>query len=151
MTKRRVPNLIVEYAEDQGNLFLLSVISYRKEEYLTVIDNVTDDEVTAYVLDFAQQEGIDLQLLLSVITRWFYSASHRYPLSFEFSRLGISSMTNRIHRTFETVHVSRLIGKDFRFNFDGPTKTKRRKANRIPAGVEIRLRKAADQAARTAT
>lgn len=139
--KKRIPSLIVERAEDQGNFFYLAVLEYRRENYLVVVDNIDDEEVGAYVLDFAQQEGISLKQLMSVITLWFYRGSFRYPLSFEFSRLGLAPATNRIYKTFELNHVTRLIGKDFSFALNAQPKVRRRRANRIPAGVEIRLKR----------
>ena len=141
MSKKRIPNLVVERAEDQGNYFFLSVLAFRRENYLVIVDNITDEEIGAYVLDFAQQEGIDLKQLISVVTTWFYRASYRYPLSFEFSRLGIAHHTNRIYKNFELAHVTRLIGNDFRFNLQSPPKIRRRRVSMIPAGVEIKLKR----------
>jgi hypothetical protein len=143
MPKKRIPALVVERAEDQGNFFYLSVIEFRRENYLVVIDNITDDEVGAYVLDYAQQEGIDTKQLLSLITVWFYRGSQTYPLSFEFSRLGIAERTNRIYKTFELAHVTRLIGRDFTFDLLTPPKVRRRRVSKIPAGVEVRLKRSA--------
>jgi hypothetical protein len=141
MAKKKVPNLVVERAEDQGNYFYLSVLEFRKENYLVIVDNITEDGIGAYVLDFAQQEGIDLKQFISVVTSWFYRGSFKYPLSFEFSRLGMAMHTNRIHKNFELAHVTRLIGNDFRYDLTAPPKIKRRRVSMIPAGVEIKLRK----------
>lgn len=143
MAKRKIPSLIVERAEDQGNYFYLSVLEYRRQNYLVIVDNITEEEVGAYVLDYAQQEGLDMQQLMSVITHWFYGASERYPLSFEFSRLGIASRTTKIYKTFELAHVTRLIGKDFTYDLNSAPKVKRRRVNKIPAGIEIKLRRSA--------
>jgi hypothetical protein len=139
--KKKIPNLVVERVEDSGNYFFLSVLSFRKDNYLTIIDNITDESVSAYVLDFAQQEGLDLKQLISIITTWFYRASYKYPLSFEFSRLGIAQYTNRIYKNFELAHVTRLIGNDFKYDLLTPPKVRRRRVSMIPAGVEIKLRK----------
>lgn len=141
MPKRKIPGLVVERAEDQGNYYFLSVLEYRRENYLVVVDNISDEEVNAFVLDYAQQEGIDLKQLMSIITLWFYRGSGRYPLSFEFSRLGIAQRTNRIMKTFELVHVTRLIGKDFVYDLQDPPKVRRRRVSKIPAGVEVRLKR----------
>ena len=141
MSKKRIPDLFIERAEDRGNFFYLSVLEYRKENYLVVVDNITNDELGAYVLDYAQQEGIQVKDLLSVITFWFYLGGYQYPLSFEFSRLGISDRTNRIYKTFELAHVTRLIGKDFRFDLLETPKVRRRRVSKIPAGFEIKLKK----------
>lgn len=141
MAKKRVPNLIVEFASDSGTYFFLSVLEYRKENFLVVVDNVSSDEVGAYVLDFAQQEQLDVKQLMSIITKWFYGGSHRFPLSFEFSRLGMSEYANRIYKTFELAHVTRLIGYDFKYDFEAPPKVRRRRVSLIPAGTEIHLRR----------
>jgi hypothetical protein len=141
MSKKKIPSLIVEYASDHGNSFYLTVVEYRRENYLVVVDNITEDEVGAYVLDFAQQEGIDLRQLMTTITTWFYRGSHTYPLSFEFSRLGVASVTKRIYKSFELAHVTRLIGRDFRYDLLSQPKVRRRRANKIPAGVEIKLKR----------
>lgn len=140
MSKRKIPELFIERAEDSGNFFYLSVIEYRRENFLVVVDNITSDSIYAYVLDFAQQEGMNMKELISIITYWFYKGSRTYPLSFEFSRLGISGITNRIYKAFELQHVTRLIGKDFSYDLLKPPKIRRRRANMIPAGVEIRLK-----------
>jgi hypothetical protein len=139
--KKKIPDLYIERASDSGNLFYLSVLEYRRENYLVVVDDITDEEVTAFVLDFAHQEGVNLKELMTLITAWFYASSNKYPLSLEFSRLGIAGITKRIFKTFELAHVTRLIGKDFRYNLMEAPKVRRRRVNKIPAGVEIRLKR----------
>lgn len=141
MAKKRIPDLHVEFACDRGNYFFLGVLQHRKETYLVIVDNITDEEVSAYVLDFAQREGIDLQQFISVATQWFYRGSHRYPLSFEFSRLGLSGHMNRIYKNFELTHVTRLIGNGFKYDFFSAPKVKRRRVSKIPAGIEVKLKK----------
>ena len=116
-------------------------MEFRRENYLVIIDNITDEVIGAYVLDVAQQEGLDLKQLISVITTWFYRASYKYPLSFEFSRLGMACHTNRIYKNFELAHVTRLIGNDFKFDLMAPPKIKRRRVSMIPAGVEVKLKR----------
>ncbi len=139
--KNHIPDLHVEFASDKGTYHYLSVIEFRREKYLVVVDNITQEGVGAYVLDFAQQEGLDLQQLISVVTTWFYRASYRYPLSFEFSRLGMAQYTNRIYKSFELGHVTRLIGNDFKYDLAAAPKVRRRRVNMIPAGIEISLRR----------
>lgn len=141
MAKKKIPTLVVEHAEDTGNHFYLSVVEYRKENYLVIVDNINEEELGAYVLDLAAQEGVNLKELLSVVTRWFYGSSHRCPLSFEFSRLGLTPVTNKIYKTFELAHVTRLIGNDFTYEIFAAPKIKRRRVTMIPAGVEVKLKK----------
>jgi len=144
VAKRKIPNLIVEYASDSGNLHYLSVIEYRRQNYLAVIDNITTQEIGAYVLDHVQQEKLDLRELMAIITFWFYKGSDKYPLSFEFSRLGLTPATTRIYKTFELAHVTRLIGADFKFDVESAPKIRRRRVSLIPAGTEVRLKRRAE-------
>jgi len=141
LSKKKIPDLFIERAEDRGNFFYVSVLEYKRENYLVVVDNIGTDELGAYVLDYAQQEGIRLKDLLTAVTFWFYRGSYNYPVSFEFSRLGISKYTNRIYKTFELAHVTRLIGKDFKYDLLSPPKVRRRRVSKIPAGFEIKLKK----------
>lgn len=141
MSKKRVPSLVTEFASDSATLYYLSVIEFRRENYLVIIDNITEERIGAYVLDFAQQEELNLKQLISVITTWFYRASYKYPLSFEFSRLGMAHYTNRIHKNFELAHVTRLIGNDFKYDLAAIPKIRRRRVSMIPAGVEIKLKR----------
>ena len=143
MAKRKIPSLIIERAEDTGNFYFLSVLEFRRENYLVVIDNITDDDIGAYVLDYAQQEGMNLKDFMTIVTQWFYRSGGGvdYPLSFEFSRVGIASRTNLIHKTFELAHVTRVIGKDFKFDLGVAPKVKRRQVNKIPAGFEIKIKR----------
>lgn len=141
MAKKRIPSLIVEPVSDSGNLYFLSVIEYKRENYLTVVNNIDEEEIGAYVLDFAQQERLNMQQLMSAITLWFYKGSFTHPLSFEFSRLGLTPLTNRIYKSFELTHVTRLVGNDFRYNLSAQPKIRRRRASMIPAGVEVHLKR----------
>lgn len=145
MAKKRIPELFVEFASDNGNLFFMSLVEYRKENYLVIIDNISSEEVGAYVLDSAQQERIDVRQLISIATIWFYKNSAKHPLSFEFSRLGLSPIVNKIYKTFEMPHVTRLIGNDFRYNLDAPPKIRRRRVSLIPAGTEVRLKRTSSE------
>lgn len=137
MSKRKIPSLIVENISDTGNLNMLSLLEHRREQYLVIVDNLTEDVVGAYVLDYARQEGIDLKTLIDVADEWV-NAGAKHPLSFEFSRLGLTEVSNRIFKTFDTAHVTRLVGRAFQFDVSSPPKVKKRRANQIASVVEIR-------------
>jgi len=141
MTKKRIPALHIETIKDRANLGYLSLIEYKRENYLAIIDNITSDEVSAFVLDYAQQENINIKDLLSLTTSWFYKGSHQYPFSFEVARLGLSAILTPIHRTFEISYVAKIVGNPFKYNIDGKSKVKRRRVIPISEGVEIVLKK----------
>lgn len=113
------------------------MLEHRNDKYLIIIDNINSDSITAYVLDYAQQEGIDLVTFMKIAEEWV-TKNNDYPLSFEFSKLGLTSVTRRIYKTFDLAYVTRLVGKVFKYDLETPTKIRRRRASRVPAGVEIK-------------
>lgn len=138
MSKKKVPTLIVEHVSDRGNLHLLSMLEHRRDRYLVIIDNIDSENITAYVLDHAQQEGVDLRTFISIAEDWLQKSNAEYPLSFEFSRLGLTEATRRIHKTFDLAYVTRLIGQPFTFDLKTPIRIRRRRATRVPTVVEVR-------------
>ena len=138
MSKRKIPTLIIENVSDEGNLHMLSMLEHRRDRYLVIVDNVSSDQITAYVLDYAQQEDVDLLIFIGIAEEWLKKSSGEYPLSFELSRLGLTAIARRIYKTFDLAYVTRLVGRGFSFDLTTPTRVRRRRASRVPAGVEIR-------------
>lgn len=138
--KRRIPTLIIEQVADEGTLHLLSLLEHRRDRYLVIVDNIDEERVTAYVLDYAQQEGVDLEAFVHLARAWLQRSNGQYPLSFELSRLGLTTSMRRIYKTFDVAHVTRLIGRPFAYDLTTPVRVRRRRAARVPAGVEVRPR-----------
>ena len=136
----KAPPLVFEKLEDSSNLTYLTLIEYKKIRYLTVIENVVDEEIQAYVLDSLAAENVDQEWFLSVATRWFYSASERYPLSFEFAKMGQGEVVRKVLKTFNINSTSRVIGKLFTYPINTKPKVKRRKVTTIPDAVEIKFK-----------
>lgn len=118
----------------------LTLIEYKKVKYLTIVENVIDEEIHAYVLDQLEAEGVDQQWFMSVATQWFYRASDRYPLSFEFTKYGQGEVVKRALKTFNMNSASRVIGKLFVFNMNGKPKVRRRKVQPLPERLEVKLK-----------
>lgn len=133
--------IIFEELQDEQNLLFLTLIEYKKIKYLTIVENIIDTEIQAYILDNLVAEGIDQEWFLSVATKWFYSASDRYPLSFEFSKLGCGDVVRKSLKTFNINSTSRIIGKLFTYPINDKPKIKRRKVVPIPATIEIKFKK----------
>ena len=136
----KAPPLLFENLEDHSNLIFLTLIEFKKVKYLTIIENVVDEEIQAYMLDQLHAEGIDQEWFLSVATRWFYSSSHRYPLSFEFAKLGKGDVVRKIMKTYNINSVSRVIGKLFTFAINAKPKIKRRKVQQISEMIPIKFK-----------
>lgn len=142
MAKKNSPPLIIEVVQNQSNMLYLSLIEYKKQTYLAIIDNIKGSEMTAFVLDQAEAEKVDVEWLLSVATRWYYQSSERYPLSFEFNKLNHSRTISPLLKTFKMDYVSRLVGRVFYYDMDRKPRIRRKKVQLIPSGVEIKLRRA---------
>lgn len=136
----KAPPLMFESLEGKENYLFLTLIEYKKVKYLTIIENVVDEEIQAYVLDNLAAEGVDQEWFLSVATRWFYSASDRYPLSFEFAKIGQGDVVKKILKTFNMNSTSRVVGKMFSFPINSKPKVKRRKVVAVPETIEIKFR-----------
>ena len=140
----KAPPLIFEVLEDVQNLQFLTLVEYKRVRYLTIIENVIDDEIHAYVLDQLSAEGINQEWFMSVATIWFYGASDKYPLSFEFAKINQSDVVRRVLKTFNLNSTSRVIGKLFTYPINVKPKVKRRKVNFIPETNDVIFKKKED-------
>lgn len=138
MTKKKLPKLIIENVKDDSNLNILSMIEHKQESYLVIVDIITPDSVGAYVLDYALQEGLNLQVFMDYAQRWLKTSQGSYPLSFELSRLGVTPITKNIYKTFEIPFITRLVGTVHENKFDAAPKIKRRRVINISPKIEIR-------------
>jgi len=143
MSKKKIPSLIIEHVSDRGNLHLLSMLEHRRDKYLVIVDNISADSITAYVLDYAQQEGVDLSAFILVAEKWLETSNNEYPLSFELSRLGLTDTVRKIYKTFDLAYVTRLVGRSFEYDLTTPIRVRRRRASRVPAGVEVKPKSSA--------
>jgi hypothetical protein len=134
------PPLVVEHLQDTMNCQFLTLVEYKKIKYLCIVENVIDDEIHAYVLDQLEAEGIDQTWFMSIATRWFYQASDRYPLSFEFTKHGQGDVVKRALKTFNMNSASRVIGKLFVFKMNSKPKVRRRKVQPLPVMLEVKLK-----------
>ena len=141
MAKKKIPPLVIENVKDRANLYYMSLIEYKRESYLAIIDYITNDEISAFILDFAHQEKVNMQNFLSIVNHWFYKSAHKHPLSFEIAKLGLTAQLSPLYKSFDINYISRVIGHPFTFNMEPKTKVKRRKAIPVPSTVEIRLKK----------
>ena len=136
----KTPPIVFENLQDTQNMLYLTLIEFKKVKYLTIIENVVDSDIQAYVLDNLSAEGIDQEWFMSIVTKWFYSASDKYPLSFEFAKIGKGDIVKKILKTFSVNSTSRIIGKLFTYPVNSKPKIKRRKVIASPDIAEIKLK-----------
>lgn len=135
------PPLVFEELQTELNYIFLTLIEYKKVKYLTIVENMVGDEIQAYALDTLEAEGVDLAWFMSIATRWFYSASEKYPLSFEFAKLGMGDIVKKGIRTFNINATSRVIGKLFTYNMTSKPKVKRRRVQYAPETSSVVFKK----------
>lgn len=141
MAKKRIPELKIEVVNGQANYLFLSLVEYKRETYLCIIDNIKPSEIGAYVLDYSDQSGVDVNKFLEAATRWFYAQSDDHPLSLELARHGLTQWAAGMYRTFDTTYVSRIVGQGFGYDAMEKSKVRRRRVVALPAGIEVKLKK----------
>lgn len=139
-SKRGNPHpLIVEPhpADYQGYPFI-TLIQYRKEHTLTIIDNADDKSIRAYALDMCGPTMVNEEVLITVAHEWFSSGEYeRCPVSIAFSREGISSEAMKIYNVYNIEFVTRVIGPLPKFEMKKVRSVKRRRRKPIPPGVQL--------------
>lgn len=134
-----IPLIVEPHPEDYEGYPFITLIQYRKEHTLALIDNATDKVVKAYVLDMCGPANVDEELLIGVAKHWYdNNGLERYPVSFTLSQFGIANEASKIYRTFNIEYITRVIGPLPRFEMKAITSTKRRRRKPVPAGVEIK-------------
>lgn len=141
MIKRRkvpvVPLVIEPHPQNYGGLPFLTLIQYRKQPMLVVVDNIDLYSIRAYVLDMCGPEEIDEELIIDVVSSWFDTNKSKYPVSIEFSRRGLTPISSKIYRVLNIEFVSRIIGPVPKFVMDTVKSVKRRRRRVLPPNIEI--------------
>jgi hypothetical protein len=139
--KKQIPPLIIDKICDTSNLHFLSLIEYKRTEYIGIIDNITNTHVKAYVLDLAKPAIIDIVDFLSNSIKWFYEHSDKTPISLYVSQKGLTPYSTHMYKSFELNGVSRIVGNPFIFSHFFESSTRKRKVLPISDYIEIRLKK----------
>lgn len=137
-TKKISAPLIVEKhpVEYTGYPFV-TVIVYRKQPMLTIIDNFDEETIKAYVLDYCGAEGVNEEQLIVAAAEWYVNSNEAFPISIEFSRRGMTIETSKVYRSLNVEYISRVIGPVPKFPMGSVKNVKRRRRKSIPQGVEI--------------
>ena len=135
-SRKSVPLIIEEHPQNYSGLPFITLIQYRKQPILTVVDNVDDTCVRAFVLDLCGPEHVSEELFINVVNQW-YTTSRHIPLSIFLSREGLTNLSSRIYRSLSTEFISRIIGPIQKYPFDTVVSIKRRRRKAISPMVEI--------------
>jgi hypothetical protein len=132
-----VPLIIEDHPSGYNGYPFITLIQHRNEHVLTIIDNADDKAIRAFVLDLCGPEKVDENQIVRIASEWYYTRNQRYPLSFEFSRLGLSEQVSKIYRTYNVEFVTRVIGPLPRFAMNEVQSVRRRRKKALSPGVEI--------------
>lgn len=123
-----VPLIIEPHPENYHGYTFITLIRYNDSNTLNIVDNIVSKSMHTYVLDLCAPSDINEIDLINVAGEWYNSGNYKlYPLSLEFSRLGMSSISNKILRVFPVDYITRIIGPVYEYPMSGYTKCRKRK------------------------
>lgn len=131
------PLIIEDHPSTYNGPPFVTLIQHRNQEVLTIVDNADDKTIKAYVIDLCGPERVNEEQFIKVASAWYYVHKQRYPLSVEFSRLGLASSFANIYRTYNTEFVTRVIGPLPKYEMLHVQSIRRRRRKPVPPGVEI--------------
>lgn len=141
-TKKRVrgnplPLIVEKHPKNYDGYPFITLIQYRDQHLLGIVDNTTDKMIKAYILDLCGPTRVNEEQIINVANQWYMTAKDRYPLSFEFSKLGLSEEVKGIYRSYAVGFVTRIIGPLPRFEMGEVKSVKRRRRKPISSNMEV--------------
>ena len=141
-TKKRVrgnpiPLIVEEHPADYSGYPFITLIQYRNDHVLSIVDNATDKVIKAYILDMCGPAQVNEEQVIGIAASWYETNREQFPLSIEFSRLGLTSEVKNIYRTLNIEFVTRVIGPLPRFEMSEVHSVKRRRRKAVPAGTNV--------------
>ena len=135
--KITVPLIIEPHPKEYNGLPFITLIQYRKLPMLVIVNNATDDGISAFVLDLCGPESVDEEILILTASEWYHTNRANYPISVEFSRRGLTPQTSKIYRSLNVDFISREIGPVPKYPMQTVKSVKRRRRKPLPPGIEI--------------
>ena len=128
-------NIVLEsHPEDYNGYPFISLVQYRKTtNYVCIIDNVTNKQLKAFVLDLCDSENINEHHIIDVAVEW-YDKGKPYPISIEFAKKDICHHTSRIYKSMSLDTISRIIG-DVSYYDTNVKQVKKRKRRAIASSI----------------
>lgn len=130
------------HPENYTGYKFLSLVNFADISYICIVDNVLNNEIVSYVLDLFpkvyEQNIQELEVnFIDIASNWYQHSRHKYPLSIEISRRGMSGVYNRIIQRYPIDNVTRVIGPLPTYNMGPPVKIKKRKLKKLSSGITI--------------
>ena len=145
MTKRTrgnpIPLIVEKHPDGYTGYPFITLLQYQDKHLLSIVDNIDKKTVKSFILDLCGPEQVNEELLINIADDWYEHRRDKFPLSFEFSRLGVSEEMNKIYRTFNIEYITRVIGPLPKFEMAEIRSVKRRRKKSIPIGMEVKKRR----------
>lgn len=135
--KTVVPLIIETHPQDYTGFPFITLIQYRKQPMLAIVDNADEEVIRAFVLDLCGPEQVDEETIIHAAAEWYAESRNDHPISIEFSRRGLTPLTSRIYRALNIEFVSRVIGPVAKFPLNTVKSIKRRRRKAISPNVEV--------------
>jgi hypothetical protein len=135
--KGPAPLIIEQHPADYTGFPFVTLIQYRKQPMLAIVDNIKDDVMFVFVLDLCEPARVNEEMLISAATEWYENNRSKFPISIEFSQRGLTPHTSRIYRALNVEFISRIIGPVPKYPMSTTKSIKRRRRKTLPTGVEI--------------
>lgn len=132
-----LPLIVEQHPEDYEGYPFITLIQYRDQSLLGIVDNTTDKMIKAYILDLCGPAQVNEEQVITIATAWNKNSKDRYPLSFEFSKLGLAEIVKDIYQSFAVGFVTRVIGPLPRFEMNKITSIKRRRRKVLSSNIVI--------------
>lgn len=133
----KYPLIVEAHPEDYDGYDFITLIQYNDVSHLTIIDNTDKKFINCYVLDLCKTVGIREDSVIETAQMWYENSHDDYPISIEFSKLGMTDIVSQIQRSFSIDFVTRVIGPLPQFSMKGTVKVRKRKRKPLPDGVKI--------------
>jgi hypothetical protein len=131
------PLIIEKYPDEYTGLPFVTLIQYDNINWVSVVDNMIDGKITAYIIDLCASAGLSEEYILSVCDNWHRKHSDEWPLSIEFGRLGIERQMSKTYRQFMVDKITRLVGPVREFPMTNVQSIKKRRCRIIPSTVVV--------------
>lgn len=139
-TEKKTTPLIVEpHPLDYTGFPFVTLIQYRKQPMLAIVDNVDDSVIRVFVLDLCGPENVSEEMVISTVADWYDTNKSSYPISIEFSKRGLTPITSKIYRALNIEYVSRIIGPVPKYPMSEIKSIKRRRRKPISHEIAVHV------------
>jgi hypothetical protein len=135
--KGSAPLIIEQHPADYTGFPFITLIQYRKQHMLAIVDNIKDDVMYVFCLDLCEPSRVNEEMLILAATEWYENNKSNFPISVEFSQRGLTPYTSQIYRALNVEFISRVIGPVQKYPMSTAKSIKRRRRKALPVGVEI--------------